>query len=103
LEFGNVDFFSGGREGELGGKPSKQGREPTNNSTHMTPSLGIEPGSQCSPLTASHRHSSLTWEVGHSSITAVMSNSCFLSGDSDVDSEPPVALKYKQIFVNKHR
>jgi hypothetical protein len=36
LEFRNVDFFYRGRKtGEPGEKPSKQGREPTNNSAHM--------------------------------------------------------------------
>jgi hypothetical protein len=38
LEFRNVDFCGGrktGETGEPGENPSWQGREPTNNSTHM--------------------------------------------------------------------
>jgi hypothetical protein len=35
LKFGNVDFSGGRKTGEPGEKPSKQGREPTNNSTHI--------------------------------------------------------------------
>ena len=35
LEFGNVGFYGGRKTGEPGEKPSKQGREPTTNSTHI--------------------------------------------------------------------
>jgi hypothetical protein len=35
LKFGNVDFCRGRKTGGPGEKPSWQGREPTNNSTHM--------------------------------------------------------------------
>jgi hypothetical protein len=35
LEFRNVDFCRGRKTGEPGGKPLKQGRESTTNSTHM--------------------------------------------------------------------
>jgi len=35
LEFRNVDFCGGRKPGEPGEKPSKQGREPTTNSTHL--------------------------------------------------------------------
>jgi hypothetical protein len=35
LEFRNIDFYGGRKLGELGQKPSKQGRESTTNSTHM--------------------------------------------------------------------
>jgi hypothetical protein len=34
LEFRSVDFCEGRKTGEPGEKPLKQGREPTNNSTH---------------------------------------------------------------------
>jgi hypothetical protein len=34
LELRNVDFYGGKKTGEPGEKPSKQGRESTNNSTH---------------------------------------------------------------------
>jgi hypothetical protein len=44
LEFRNVDFGGGRKTGEPGEKPSWQGREPTNNSTHMKyPSIGSNP------------------------------------------------------------
>jgi len=45
LEFGNVGFYGGRKTGVPGEKPSKQGREPTTNSTHMsdnTKKRGIE-------------------------------------------------------------
>jgi len=35
LEFGNVGFYGRRKTGELGEKPSEQGREPTTNSTHI--------------------------------------------------------------------
>jgi hypothetical protein len=35
LEFGNFYFYGGRKTGEPGEKPSWQGREPKNNSTHM--------------------------------------------------------------------
>ena len=41
LKFRNVGFCGGRKTGE---KPSEQGRESTTNSTHMTPSPGIESG-----------------------------------------------------------
>jgi len=46
LEFRNIGFLVGRKTGEPGEKPSKQGRGPTTNSTHiiMMPGLGIEPG-----------------------------------------------------------
>jgi hypothetical protein len=41
LEFRNVDFCGVRKIGESGEKPPWQGREPTNNSTHMKyPSRG---------------------------------------------------------------
>ena len=46
LEFRSVDFCRGRKTGEPGEKLSEQGREPTTNSTHMTPGLGIKPGPQ---------------------------------------------------------
>jgi hypothetical protein len=36
LEFRNVDFYGGRKTGGPGEKPSWQGREPTNNSTHKS-------------------------------------------------------------------
>ena len=45
LEFGNVGFCGGRKTREPGEKPSEERREPTTNSTHMTSSPGIEPGS----------------------------------------------------------
>jgi hypothetical protein len=36
LEFRNVDFCGGRKTGEPREKPSKQGRESTTNSTHLT-------------------------------------------------------------------
>jgi hypothetical protein len=35
LEFRHVDIYEGRKTGEPGEKPSKQGKEPTNNSTHI--------------------------------------------------------------------
>jgi hypothetical protein len=35
LEFRNVDFYGGRKTREPGEKPLKQGRESTNNSTHV--------------------------------------------------------------------
>ena len=35
LKFGNIGFCGGRKTGELGEKPSEQGREPTTNSTHI--------------------------------------------------------------------
>jgi hypothetical protein len=44
LEFRNVDFYGGKKTGGPGEKPSKQGREPTTNSSHMKyPSRGLNP------------------------------------------------------------
>ena len=45
LESRSVDFCGGRKTGEPGEKPSKQGREPTTNSTHIWYWAGIEPGS----------------------------------------------------------
>jgi hypothetical protein len=39
-----LSFVEGGKTGEPRKKPLKQGRESTNNSTHMTLSSGVEPG-----------------------------------------------------------
>jgi hypothetical protein len=52
LEFRNVDFYGGRKTGGPGEKPSLQGREPTNNSTHMKyPSRGSNLRPTCTSTT----------------------------------------------------
>ena len=44
LEFGDIVFCGGRKTVEPSEKPSKQGREPTTNSSHIRHRAGIKPG-----------------------------------------------------------